>query len=169
MLDTEAAYIAGFIDGEGSITIHKHNESKYRSTAAYSPSVYITNTQLYVLEWIKSTFHTGVIREHNQTKNGIVKTTKQCYRIFFEGDKCLYVLETVYPYLKIKLRHAIIVISYIKEYKGTPSYTLPKYELERREKLYQEIRILNGNTDDKYNDSNSTNDKSELVDWSKYA
>lgn len=50
MLETEKAYIAGIIDGEGSIMLTKFHKNQYPS-----PCVSISSTDMELLEWIKHT------------------------------------------------------------------------------------------------------------------
>jgi len=50
MLETEKAYIAGIIDGEGSIMLIKFHKNQYPS-----PCVSISSTDVELLEWIKQT------------------------------------------------------------------------------------------------------------------
>lgn len=50
MLETEKAYIAGIIDGEGSIMLIKFHKNQYPS-----PCISISSTNVELLEWIKQT------------------------------------------------------------------------------------------------------------------
>ncbi len=48
MTDAEKAYIAGIIDGEGSIMLTKFHNNQYPS-----PCISISSTTIELLEWIK--------------------------------------------------------------------------------------------------------------------
>lgn len=51
MLETEKAYIAGIIDGEGSIMLQKFHSNEFPA-----PCVSIASTSLELLEWIKKNY-----------------------------------------------------------------------------------------------------------------
>ncbi len=46
MTDIESAYLAGIIDGEGTITLTKDGEFRY-------PAVSVASTTIEILEWCK--------------------------------------------------------------------------------------------------------------------
>ena len=50
MLETEKAYIAGIIDGEGSIMLTRLHKNQY-----HSPCVSIASTDSELLQWVKVT------------------------------------------------------------------------------------------------------------------
>lgn len=56
MEETEKAYIAGIIDGEGTVTICMYNQpyKKYPYKKYHRTMIAITNTNKPVLEYIKS-------------------------------------------------------------------------------------------------------------------
>lgn len=56
MTETEKAYIARIIDGEGSIMLQKFHTNEYPS-----PCVSIASTTLDLLKWIKYTIEKGPI------------------------------------------------------------------------------------------------------------
>jgi len=55
MTELEKAYIAGIIDGEGSIMLQRFHNNKYPS-----PCVSIASTTLKLLNWIKSLVGKGI-------------------------------------------------------------------------------------------------------------
>lgn len=61
MTETEKAYIAGIIDGEGSVMLQRIHKNEHPS-----PCVSITSTTLELLEWVKDTVGKGrVISKKN--------------------------------------------------------------------------------------------------------
>jgi hypothetical protein len=60
MTNEHIAYIAGFLDGEGYITIRRANRGTARNPS-YRLVIGFTNTYLPVLEWIKSVVGAGCI------------------------------------------------------------------------------------------------------------
>ena len=88
------SYMAGIIDGEGSI---------YHNRADFS------NTSFKVMEWAKNTFGGDiyVIAIPGKTK----KCTKKCYRWSLSGIKNIYLfLKAIFPYLIVKKERAAEVI-----------------------------------------------------------
>lgn len=53
------AYIAGFIDGEGCISITKRKDKEYKNGYSFYSNIRITNTNLEILEWIKNILDCG--------------------------------------------------------------------------------------------------------------
>ena len=62
---TEAAYLAGLIDGEGTITLSRRNRNKYRALV-----VTVSNTELGILKYVQAITGVGKI-----TNKRIVKST----------------------------------------------------------------------------------------------
>ncbi len=58
MTEVEKAYIAGIIDGEGSIMLEKVHRNQYPS-----PCVSIASTTLELLKWIKIVVGNGIIKQ----------------------------------------------------------------------------------------------------------
>ena len=102
--ELELAYIAGFIDGEGTISVFFHKKKKL-----WRPIFEICNTDLTTLEWIRDTLGCGSIysckKEHKE--NWKKRYTLQ----FFKADT-LRVLPILIPFLKLKVRQANILIEY---------------------------------------------------------
>ena len=67
----EKAYIAGIIDGEGSIMLQKFHSNEHPS-----PCVSIASTTLELLQWIKSTVGNGRITKKKNYNN---EKHKDCY------------------------------------------------------------------------------------------
>ena len=107
MTETEKAYIAGIIDGEGSIMlqrIHK-NEHPY-------PCVSIASTTLELLEWIKKAIGKGRIISK---KNYNVEIHKDCYSYVLRRNDAINLIKDIYPYLVIdakKKRARLILEKY---------------------------------------------------------
>ena len=59
---TEAAYMAGLIDGEGTITIRCHLQH-LRNTYMMRAAVYVSNNDLKMIEWIKLRFGGSVVTQ----------------------------------------------------------------------------------------------------------
>ncbi|MCF0147215.1 MAG: hypothetical protein HUJ77_02330 [Clostridium sp.] len=132
MLETEKAYIAGIIDGEGSIMLQRFHSNEFPA-----PCVSIASTSLELLKWIKKTVEKGVIISK---KNYNPEVHKDCYSYVLRRNVAIYLIKEIYPYLIIdsKRQRAELIL---KNYKAlTPRngrYSLEM--LEAKENFYNEF------------------------------
>ena len=109
LTEVEKAYIAGFVDGEGCITLIE-TKRKDRGNNRLAPIIAIANTNKEGLEWIAKRLEV----------NRIVVTSKQTekwkrgYQLKIEAINRVYeVLEAILPYLVIKKEQAQLVMGFI--------------------------------------------------------
>ncbi|WP_112181803.1 LAGLIDADG family homing endonuclease [Paraliobacillus zengyii] len=94
MNNCEAAYLAGIIDGEGSITLTRMHEKENRR-----PCISVASTDKELLEYIKS-IAGGVI---NNKKNYNPNKHKDSYTLYIKRKhEVFYFLEKIYPFLRIE-------------------------------------------------------------------
>jgi hypothetical protein len=100
MLETEKAYIAGLLDGEGHITI----QTSYSGQKCMPIRIGISNNNLDLLSWVKERFG-GTFMQRRDKCN----TLKW-------GDKksAENLLKAVLPYLILKKRQAEIMLAYLE-------------------------------------------------------
>lgn len=135
----ERAYIAGFVDGEGCVSV-AHRLRKY-----ITPFVQISNTNYDVLAWIGSFYGVNVYTGIEDSR----PTRRKSYRLALAGQKALNIIRDTYPHLRIKKPQADILLS-IKRYETTNRDKLGRIkgvfnreiELEN-EKIVAQIRELN--------------------------
>ena len=84
MTETEKAYIAGIIDGEGSIMLQRIHKNEHPS-----PCVSITSTTLELLEWVKNTVGKGRIISK---KNYNIEKHKDCYSYVLRRNNAIQLL-----------------------------------------------------------------------------
>jgi hypothetical protein len=107
--ETEKAYIAGIVDGEGSIMLTRFHKNEYPS-----PCVSISSTDMELLEWIKDTTKIGRIinkKNYNEEKH------KDSYTYRVIRDDALKLLKEIEIYLVIekkKLRAKHVLDNYKK-------------------------------------------------------
>lgn len=111
--DTDAAYIAGFIDGEGSIGLRTAHSNDGK-TPNYTLRMRITNTNLEVLAWIQAIVRQGSIRKIKMYQFN----KKQGYEIYWGGRVARNILVQIQPYLKVKALQAKIGIEFAKTIKS---------------------------------------------------
>jgi hypothetical protein len=105
----EKAYIAGIIDGEGSIML-----TRFHNNQLPSPCVSIASTSLELLTYIKGVANIGTIKgkkNYNKDKH------KNSFSYVIKYDNAINLLIDIYPYLILddKKKRAHMIIS---EYKN---------------------------------------------------
>ncbi|MEQ8153662.1 MAG: hypothetical protein ABRQ25_02030 [Clostridiaceae bacterium] len=109
MTGEEKAYIAGIIDGEGSIMLIKFHENQLPS-----PCISIASTSLELLEWIKDKTSVGIIKGK---KNYNTSRHKNSFSYIVKHNDAIALLKLIVPYLVIhnKKERALMIIN---EYKN---------------------------------------------------
>jgi hypothetical protein len=155
LTDTEAAYIAGLIDGEGSIMLTRH-WIKNRRRYYYNIKVRIFNTNLEALEWVQLKVGGGslnVVSSYNKRGRFTIRTQKDYYYLDFARRLAVPLLRRILPYLIIKKKRAELILDYHEKTKykmnfikkGQPfygSHPLNRDELKLREEYYLKVRSL---------------------------
>jgi len=131
----QLAYIAGLIDGEGTITLVKHGNKIY-------PEVSITNTCKELIDWLKKTIGFGIVSEERK-KN---RKWKICYKYRVVSIAEVYsLLKEIEPYLIVKKQQALLVLKFIETLSNyvakekRRNYILTPKLLE----IYNKVRELN--------------------------
>lgn len=121
--ETEKAYIAGIIDGEGTIALHKDT----RRGILCEPRISIANSNRDLLEWLKhKLFSTAHITR---------------FELYANNYDAMPLLKAVKPYLRIKKKQADLVLEFIdlrlmREHWG-------KSHTQRELEIVQEVYHLN--------------------------
>jgi hypothetical protein len=105
--DIEAAYTAGIIDGEGSISLTKNRKSRWPS-----PQVSVSSNDRELLEWLRERFGGSII-----IKKPRQLTHSVSYNWKLTDRRALLLLQLVYPYLVIlrkKIRAELLLTSYLE-------------------------------------------------------
>ena len=132
---TEAAYIAGILDGEGCFTFTR---SKLKTGWNYTPRVHVTNTKLVLLEWLVE--KTGLGNIHPLRRKNPKYAPTWVWFVTVGGVRQL--VPVVMPYLVLKIRQAEILLECAAL--TTPGGRPPAPELiEAKRKLIAELKSLN--------------------------
>lgn len=140
LTDIEKSYLAGVIDGEGTITLVKANHLGMKDGVQLRPSVFITGTNYNFIEYTKNLMggylYVGISKEENHRDKVVVKLDK--------SQEILLFLEQIHKFLFLKRKQAELIIEFIninpkfRNGKSEPaSYLLRQFE------IYEEIRFLN--------------------------
>ncbi len=140
--NTVRAYVAGFIDGEGSVRIQKQT---HHHRFQYYPVVAIYNTHKPVLLWIKS-YYGGTLEEEFGRKSKVMK--KRIYRLRFNKEEIKFILNDILEYFIIKQEQAKICLLMFKKLilqkkrnnKGQIQ-KISEEELSARESLFQQYLL----------------------------
>lgn len=142
-------YIAGFIDGEGCISIRK--DGTRGKNFNYFPEIIIVNTNKEVLNWVNLIF--GDVGLMYRTKFKQHTNKKDCFRLVYNHRKALIVAKAILDYLIIKREQCQIIIDFYEKTLDTEKFSLTnklgtffpisKEEIERREWLFQRVHKLN--------------------------
>ena len=104
---SEAAYIAGLFDGEGSVTYKQYMRKRKGKTKAYptwSIQLEISMTDKEVIRWVHETLNVGSFSKRPPHKSSMGKKMQWRWRCCFRD--ALYVAKLLWPYAQVKM-HAI--------------------------------------------------------------
>ena len=147
MTTLEAAYLAGLIDGEGSIGLFI-SRSPSRSNYAVLARLTIGMCDEPLIRWLQRTTDSGTVttwRQQNQT-------WKPVWVVTWNGYSAADVIEQVWPYLRLKRPQAAKLLEWVKLSKswrrrlggrGHHDRKYPDHVWQQAEAIAGEIRALN--------------------------
>lgn len=109
--ETQLAYLAGFIDGEGCFFIGIFDTKSAAGNIArnYHTYIKICNTDQNVMEWIANTFHATNYQQYKNTDRAR-KFEKTIHNIQFTGENLNLIMPKIYPYLIVKKKQCEIMM-----------------------------------------------------------
>jgi hypothetical protein len=109
MTEIEKAYVAGFVDGEGCISVCESGQNPLKS---WNKTITITNTNRAILVRIRKQ-----LKEEEPEVNGQLRihykgdaAYKRSYRLLYQGKKSVKIISLILPYLQVKKKVAQAVI-----------------------------------------------------------
>ena len=129
----DAAYIAGILDGEGSVLLDKGG------SITYHVRVKVYNTFPGIVEWIALTIGHGNIHKRKKYSDD----HKQGWEWCITGRRAIDLLKQLYPYLKIKKLQAEVAFEYGKTISYPGRVGLSSKVLVFREGLKARLSELN--------------------------
>lgn len=145
------AYLAGIVDGEGSLCIYRVNPAKYNryQTPNFRSVLNISNTRYELMEWLDtnfSNFNSG----HKKHRRSIFKKNSTHERWIYEwvvqAHRLVDVCQQIMPYLVLKKRQAELILEFRSTYTQKSfgaSTPLDPETVEKREKIRLEMCRLN--------------------------
>lgn len=128
-------FIAGIIDGEGSITIEIQSKCEVRKDNYYSVRLLVINTCKPLVDWLEKT-----LGGHVSTRKKI-EGQKYCYKWNICSYNARDILIMCLPYMIVKKKQAEVLIKFMNLDKG--GWRVPEYVKEARIQMYQELKALN--------------------------
>jgi hypothetical protein len=107
------SYVAGFVDGEGSLCIHRGGTYVYKGVPrwpTYRPLIAVSNNHRGVLEQMRDFIGFGSIHNHPRSS----PNAKLGYALHLSGFRIAPVLEKLQPLLIIKKRQAEVMLAFIE-------------------------------------------------------
>jgi len=104
---TDLAYLAGIIDGEGSIYIGNFSCNPHTKLPYYQTSMQVTNTDEALIRWLQETFG-GLV--NGKSKENTDRPRRTAFVWTATGERLTHLCELLMPYLICKKRQAEIML-----------------------------------------------------------
>ena len=139
LTESEKGYIAGFLDGEGSILLTRHKDN---GNIRCRPVVAFYNTNLEVLDWIAGVIDVKINKRQEDTRTD-VRHRRTNYTIKINKYSEVYkFLVAIRPYLRIKQTNADIVIKFIEEVVDRETYFATEEHARIAEEYYSQLKKI---------------------------
>lgn len=119
---TVLAYIAGLVDGEGTITIRRSNQGRRDGRwETYAAHISAAQKDPMILNWLKETLGCGYVALGSPRRSGVVDVNGQSDPIpedrrpsiwHVEYNMAYEVVKAILPYLLIKRRQGELVVEF---------------------------------------------------------
>jgi hypothetical protein len=130
--EVEKAYLAGIVDGEGTVTLMKHHKNE-----TPTPYVSVANNNLGLLQWIKNRTGGTIC-----TKKKRLPHHNDSYAWSARQDRAIRLLNDIKSYLIIKKPQADLITEQYKSVTHRSGKYTPEM-LNEKMKLVAKIRKLN--------------------------
>ena len=151
--ELQVAYMAGVLDSDGWVTIHKNVKTKH--CPVYSPRMGLNQVEPQAIELAFSLFG-GKVGKVNYDKDSYNRfSRKPMFTWTIGSDGLIEAVSELIPFLRIKKKQAELVLSLqmnIRKFKSTRAIkgikrgVLTPDTIEFREKCYQNLRIAHSST-----------------------
>lgn len=134
--ETMIAYLAGIIDGEGSIGIEHLKPTYNRTKDYYVCRLTVINTNEDIMKLLVQYF------KGNYDKRKDIPGRKPCFRWHVFGDNLQWALAQLEPYILIKSKQLNVVMKY-RDTVGKTGWNVSDEVLQERRNLWLECKELN--------------------------
>ena len=148
-IETDRAWMAGIVDGEGTIAFERHSITRY-SYNHYYPTVQLVNTNVNTFPLFMEEY--GGYMSMVSDKRAIATRHKQAYRWLCDMDRMEQFLTDIRPYLRLKSEQCGILLDYIANAKRLHRFNLhgskcrtpiPDEIVNLRYETYIKLHVLN--------------------------
>jgi hypothetical protein len=134
--ETQKAYMAGIVDGEGCVTLSK---SSCRHWVGYRPVITIETTSKELQDWLISVFGQGHVARNAHTGNH-----KDRYLWCLSGQEDIAnVLLQIQPYIVIKKKQVSMMLSVLNWCKKNKSHSYVQDNIHVFRAFRERFRVLN--------------------------
>lgn len=132
--ETDYAYFAGILDGEGHVGLYRHRDKKCKRGFAWRVMMGVTNTQIPLLLDLQRRFGGVIEKQGKSAFNG-----RQVWGLRFSTNAMRAILPKLLPYLILKRRDAEIMLSAMRI---TARHRFSDYDDSGMEPLVREMNII---------------------------
>ena len=122
-LPVEAAYLAGFIDGDGSIGIYylgDHHRDNRNGSRYYIPRLSVCNANAEVLEYLQYVWGGSLLTTAHE---GNPHNPAGLYRLQWQAQAdLLCILPEIIPYLVVKKEQAELLLTWCESRQNRPTH-----------------------------------------------
>ena len=139
------AYLAGAIDGDGTMRLYQHRDRKARRQFSWRPVLRLLNTNKEWLEGLKQDLGMGRIGYLGMTPPSN-SNRKREYELTFTAGEMRIILPQILPFLRIKKENAELLITVLKI---TENHRKREYKKNIEEidavltPIYEKLKVLN--------------------------
>lgn len=113
----QSAYLAGIIDGEGSIYIGNFSCNPRTGTPYYQTNIEVTNTSEEMIDWLMQNI--GGRKSKYSAKQTPTNSRKAVFRWIATGELVTHICNKIIPYITTKKRQCEIMLIIRKTYEET--------------------------------------------------
>lgn len=133
-MDITPEWLAGFFDGEGSVSVARHG-------ASFNIIINITNRNWEVIASLTSKFESSTLQLKKET---IEVKRKDCFVIQWRGRSAKPILLFMLPHLRLKYKRALLALEIIKSIEDSEyRRSLSQETIIQRERLASLIAEAN--------------------------
>lgn len=135
MKEEELAYIAGYLDADGCITIYrrKPTNTNGQKNPIHYPDIHISSINQEIIKMFKDLYGGCITKDTSQHKNPLYNWKPNI------SDMKNFLL-SIRPYIKLKKQQCDIMINFLEERESSKRQCLSREQLDRREKCLQDIQ-----------------------------
>jgi len=135
MKETDKAWTAGIIDGEGCIGVYKNNKGFCKT---FNCHLNVANTNVLMLNQLKEFWGGKIYPDRHRLKYG----WKECWVWQLnKGKEISRFLKNILPYLVVKKEQAEMMLEFIKTI-GNPGKEVPRHIILLRYLIADELKKL---------------------------